>query len=163
MSANYFVRIQAGDQPMPDQKMNLYEFIKNVMYYKKTFIMILVMLNLMSVTNEYLGTSYMPGVVIAILILIFGLKILETPVPEELYTVPPGAVFPSLSQIEVPIKNVTDTDFCASKTIPLVNPTNQVLQMSVTNQPFNVLTKQKGGSIFKGGSKKTKLYNIQLV
>ena len=42
------------------------------------------MLNLMGVTNEYLGTSYLSGVIIACLILIFGLKILEINTPDDL-------------------------------------------------------------------------------
>ena len=124
----------------------------------------------MAVTNEYLGASYMPGVVIAILILIFGMKILETDVPEELYEVSQNAVFPSLSQEDVPLME-NNLNFCAPKIVSeTMSDEEQENRKGVTNQPYNVLkSNQAGGSGLKsksglkGGSKKPKLYNIQLV
>jgi hypothetical protein len=174
LSANYYVRMK--EQSDPPQKMNLFSFIKNVLYYKKTFIIILVMFNLMTVANEYLGSSYMPGVVIAILILIFGMKILVTDVPAELYAVT-NAVFPPLSQKSVSIID-TDINLC-SGTVPKIDiDALTASRVGVTGQPFNVLNlnqadnKMRGGTKFgtKGKSKfgtkfgtKLKMYNIQLV
>ena len=122
----------------------------------------------MTVTNEYLGSSYMPGVVIAILILIFGMKILVTEVPEELYMVT-NAVFPPLSQKNVDIV-FTDINLCSgtvSKTDVDAQAANQI---GVTGQPFNVLApnpnqngKMKGGGGKKMYIPKVKMYNIQLV
>lgn len=169
LSANYLVRRKDG-QTQPPQKMNLFDFIKNVLYYKKTLIIVLVMFNLMGVTNEYLGSSYMPGVVIAMLILIFGMKILETDVPEELYKVSQNAVFPSLSQEDVGLEEDA-LDFCAPKKVDPTVFEQQENRTGVTNQPYDVLKSvQTGGSGFKGKSgfkggsaKKVKMYNIQLV
>lgn len=170
LSAKYYVRMKE-QQPDPPQKMNLFSFIKNVLYYKKTFIIILVMFNLMTVTNEYLGSSYMPGVVIAILILIFGLKILVTEVPEELYAVT-NAVFPPLSQKNVDIVDTT-INLC-SGTVPKTDIDAQsASRIGVTGQPFNVLapnSNQQDDVNMKGGGRrkkiyipKVKMYNIQLV
>ena len=168
LSANYYVRMK--EQQDPPQKMNLFNFIKNVLYYKKTFLIILVMFNLISAANDYLGSSYMPGVVIAIIILIFGMKILVTDVPTELYDVAKNAVFPSLSQKDVPIVD-TSINLCDPSDLkPDVNAAN-ANKIGVTNQPYDVLNKasssQMGGSGFKGGrakkAPKVKMYNIQLV
>jgi hypothetical protein len=85
LGANYVVRDKTSKEiPKDAPKQNVFSFIKNTLYYKKTFLIILVMLNLMGVTNEFLGTSYLSGVIIACLILIFGLKILEINIPDDL-------------------------------------------------------------------------------
>ena len=169
LGANYYVRTK--DPQNPPQKMNLFNFIKNVIYYKKTFIIILAMFNLISAANEYLGSSYMPGVVIAIIILIFGMKILVTEVPEELFAVNSDAIFPSLSQKDLD-NSATEIDLC-SGTVPKTDVSAQAADgVGVTGQPYNVLAtpiSQTGGKM-KGGRgvkkmyiPKVKMYNIQLV
>ena len=167
LSANYYVRMK--EQSDPPQKMNLFNFIKNVFYYKKTFLIILVMLTMISTANQYLRSAYMPGVVMAILILIFGLKILVTDAPTELYDVAKNAVFPSLSQKEVPIINAVINLCSGTAQTPdiIASDTNRI---GVTGQSFNVLasapnTNQAGGKMKggKGGKPKVKMYNIQLV
>jgi aspartyl-tRNA synthetase len=98
------------------------------------------MFNLISAANDYLGSSYMPGVVIAIIILIFGMKILVTDVPTELYDVAKNAVFPSLSQKDVPIVD-TSINLCDPSDLkPDVNAAN-ANKIGVTNQPYDVLNK----------------------
>ena len=137
------------------------------------------MINLMGITNEYLGTSYLPGVIIAILILIFGLKILETNVPEELCLVVNNN-FPSLKQPEVDIdyvKTLTKVDMCDNKPTKIVSDPKAIV--TVTGyQGSNVLENKKPSTVptpsapplFKGGRSiavkgkpKTKLYNLKLV
>ena len=174
LTANYYIRMK--NQPQPPQKMGFYDFIKNVLYYKKTFIIILVMFNLMSATNEYLGVSYMPGVVIAILILIFGMNILGIDEPKQLFPVLPDAEFPSLS---LPVMKQFNNDYynpCDPKEADDTNatlPKNQISKL--TGEKINVLeVNGNGNNNFTGGSKKmfgsnakklpkVKLYNIQLV
>lgn len=58
-------------------------FIKDAVTYKKTLILLLIMFQLIRATNTYLGSSYLSGVIIAILILIFGLKIFTTSKPTD--------------------------------------------------------------------------------
>jgi hypothetical protein len=179
LSANYVVRDKKSNlSPKDAPKQNVFSFIKNTLYYKKTFLIILVMINLMGITNEYLGTSYLPGVIIAILILIFGLKILETNVPEELCLVVNNN-FPSLKQPEVDIdyvKTLTAVDMCDNKPTKIVSDPKAIV--TVTGyQGSNVLENKKpstapsappnplkgGRSIPVKGKPKTKLYNLKLV
>lgn len=115
LRANYVIRDNNDDKVSKEApKQNLFSFIKSTLYYKKTFLIILVMLNLMGVTNEYLGTSYLPGVIIAILILIFGLKILEVSVPEDLFKVT-NANFPPLIQPDVDLLTDHVVNMCSDK------------------------------------------------
>jgi len=169
LSATYVVRQKEPlANPADAPKQNLFSFIKNVLYYKKTFIIILVMLNLISSTNKYLGASYMPGVIIAILILIFGMNILATDDPSaSLFSV--MAEFPPLSQ--PPSEKGVPVDICFA--VPKEKPNREAGNKisNVTNQPVNVLKSLiRGGSkMFKGGNAKklvtpkVKMYNIQLV
>ena len=120
LGANYVVRDKTTKE-VPDDapKQNVFSFIKSTLYYKKTFLIILVMINLMGITNEYLGPSYLPGVIIAILILIFGLKILETVEPVDLCLVK-NPKFPSLNQPKVNLDKtalaaLTPVDMCSDK------------------------------------------------
>jgi hypothetical protein len=174
LSVNYITRNKSQKPGEPVQKMNLISFIKNVLYYKKTFIIILAMLKLMSSTNTYLGSTYMPGVIIAILVVIFYMKIL---VPDDasdyLYPVV-NTNFPTVEPSIVekggevktcaePVNNVIDTSSINSDV------------SKITGQPVNVLQEITGGitggrKSFKnmegGRSKKipkSKLYNIKLV
>jgi hypothetical protein len=166
LTADYYIRMK--NQPQPPQKMGIYDFIKNVLYYKKTFIIILVMFNLMSATNEYLGVSYMPGVVIAILILIFGMNILGIDEPKQLFPVLPDAEFPSLS---LPVmKPFNDDWYNPCNQNAKKNPNTPVIKNEIsklTGEKINVL-QVNGNNNFTGGSNakklpKVKLYNIQLV
>jgi len=164
LSANYIVRTKQNESPK--EQLNFISFIKNVMYYKKTFIIILVMFNLMAATNEYLGVSYLPGVIIAVLILVFGMNILDVSVPEELYKVTNvKASFPPLHQPVVKMEG--ETNNCVPIPIEKSNTedTTQSILSKLTNNPINVLN-QTGGKIYKGGRAKipkVKRYNIQLV
>ena len=169
LSATYVVRQKPPlANPADAPKLNLFSFIKNILYYKKTFIIILVMLNLMSSTNKYLGTSYMPGVIIAILILVFGMNILAVDDPSSLFSVL-KAEFPPLSQPPSEKGQPVNTCFPEVKQKPNNMAGNKI--SNVTNQPVNVLKSiTRGGSkIFKGGNAKkivipkVKMYNIQLV
>jgi hypothetical protein len=128
------------------------------------------MLNLISSTNKYLGASYMPGVIIAILILIFGMNILATDDPSaSLFSVNLKAEFPPLSQPLSEKGEPVDTCFAVPKEKPNREAGNKI--SNVTNQPVNVLKSLiRGGSkMFKGGNAKklvtpkVKMYNIQLV
>lgn len=120
LRANYVIRDNNNEKASKDApKQNLFSFIKSTLYYKKTFLIILVMLNLMGVTNEYLGTSYLPGVIIAILILIFGLKILEVNVPEDLFKVT-NANFPPLIQPDVDLLTDQLVNMCSDKPTKIV-------------------------------------------
>jgi hypothetical protein len=179
LGANYVVREKNSQEVPPNEvpKLNVFSFIKSALYYKKTFIIILVMLNLMVATNEYLGTSYLPGVIIALLILIFGLKILQTEVPEKLFPVV-NTNFPSLSQPKVDLEYPDKIEICKEEKN---YPDSKVKNEKTTTGfwTFNVLEKittkptasyEGGGKAFKNVSKstptlkpKTKKYNLKLV
>jgi hypothetical protein len=181
LSATYVVRQkEPSNNPKDAPKMNLMSFIKNVLYYKKTFIIILVMLNLMGATNEYLGVSYMPGVIIAILILIFGMNVLAIDEPKALFSVLPNVEVPSLRH--PPALKGAETNTCFP--VPDIKPADDAENRTgiMTGQPINVLkaTTIGGSKIFKGGrvknvflpkatmpkatkAPKVKMYNIQLV
>jgi hypothetical protein len=164
ISANYIVREKTASEP--NKPLNIIDFIKNAFYYKKTFILILTMINLLMSATTYLGSSYMPGVIIAILILIFGLKIL----------VPDGAensLYPVLNQDAFPKfdidKPFVDTDkspanLCDKNAEPIrdTNPSNAFTK--VTEKPVDVTKiqqQQQGGRKIK--MPKQKMYNIRLV
>jgi hypothetical protein len=175
LGANYVVRDKNfNGNPEHAQKLNVFSFIKSSLYYKKTFIIILVMLNLMGTTNEYLGTSYLPGVIIALLILIFGLKILDTNIPEYLFPVF-NSNFPTLSP---PFLNLDTTiesvEICKEeKKFPRDKPSiiktiTGFFTTSVLDNSRNQAQAQAGGGIRvpiiqKAPKPKTKIYNLKLV
>lgn len=179
LGANYIVREKNNNGIAPEDvpKLNVFSFIKSALYYKKTFIIILVMLNLMGATNEYLGTSYLPGVIIALLILIFGLKILQTDIPEKLYPVV-NTNFPPLSQPKVDLKNEKKTEICKEEE-DYPNLTKKIIKTITGFLTPNVLdtntakgnnSHQGGGKSFKNVPKPTptlkpkiKKYNLKLV
>jgi hypothetical protein len=181
LRANYVVRDNNRNKILKNApKQNLFSFIKSTLYYKKTFLIILVMLNLMGVTNEYLGTSYLPGVIIAILILIFGLKILEVNAPEDLFKVT-NSNFPALIQPDVDLlTDIPPVNMCNDK--PTKLPDVPTIITTVTGfTGSNVLQNVSASeSLSHGGSSnkkinvglqnqipktktKTKFYNLKLV
>ena len=179
LSVNYIVR-KKDKIDEPPQKMNLISFIKNVFYYKKTFIIILSVLKLMSSTNSYLGSSYMIGLIIAILILIFGLNILIPDDPDDSLFSVLNPNFPTLEQQEP--KSGNSINMCNNKvdTNKVVSNTNTNTNSSinisiVTKQPADVLEavipEKENKKIIGGGGKrkdsmtksKQKIYNLKLV
>jgi hypothetical protein len=170
LSVNYIVRKKDNKPDEPVQKMNLISFIKNVFYYKKTFIIILAMLKLMSSTNSYLGSSYMPGVIIAILILIFKLKILIPDDADDTLFSVLNTNFPPLDK-QVPKEGI-NINICNPDTNKVVASTDTPSIISiVTKQPSNVLEVASPGNKMMGGGKrnpvvtksKQKIYNLKLV
>ena len=132
------------------------------------------MLNLMATTNEYLGTSYLPGVIIALIILIFGLKVLEISPPEELYPVL-NSNFPPLTQPKlVPNSRLPEVNVCIDKPTPVSEPDKIIKTVTGFEGP-DVLQKNEfrgGGRALKNSviksvtnviKSKTKLYNLKLV
>jgi hypothetical protein len=177
LSVNYIVR-KKDKIDEPPQKMNLISFIKNVFYYKKTFIIILSVLKLMSSTNSYLGSSYMIGLIIAILILIFGLNILIPDDPDDSLFSVLNPNFPTLEQQEP--KSGNFIDICNSKVdtnkvVSNTNPKSSINISIVTKQPVDVLEavipEKENKKIIGGGGKrkdsmtksKQKIYNLKLV
>jgi hypothetical protein len=139
LTVNYTVRKKDNDtEDKTTQKMNLVSFIKNVFYYKKTFIIILTMIKLILSANSYLGSSYMLGLIIAILILIFGLKILiPSDADDSLFSVL-NDKFPPLDQ-QVPKKG-SPIDMCNKEANTDLNVNAGVSSISnITKQPSNVL------------------------
>ena len=169
LSVNYIVRKKDNKPDDPVQKMNLISFIKNVFYYKKTFIIILAMLKLMSSTNSYLGSSYMPGVIIAILILIIKLKILIPDDADDTLFSVLNTNFPPLDK-QVPKEGI-NIDICNPDTNKVVTNTTPSIISPVTKQPSNVLEVASSGNKMIGGGKrnpivpksKQKIYNLKLV
>ena len=171
LSASYYVR--EHNQSDPPKKLNLISFIKNILYYKKTFILILAMLKLMSSTNDYLGASYMPGVIIAILILIFGMNMLVSgDASIALFEVVKNAEFPPLK--EPPVEAGSIVDNCKKEKVIIKSQAEMSKIITITDKPANVLqdaTVQslKGGrnkqinNYLQTGGKRMKKYNIRLV
>jgi hypothetical protein len=171
LSVNYIVRQKDNKSDEPIQKMNLVSFIKNIFYYKKTFIIILAMIKLIFSANSYLGTSYMLGVIIAILILIFRMNILvPSDTDDSLFSVL-NDKFPPLDQ-QVPKKG-SSIDICnkdANKGTTNINIGTSI--NNITKQPLNVLKVIPSEPTKKmiGGKRETinikskqKLYNFKLV
>jgi hypothetical protein len=152
LGANYVVRDENySGEAEKAPKLNIFSFIKSALYYKKTFLIILVMINLMGVTNEYLGTSYLPGVIIALVILVFGLKVLETNIPIELFGVI-NPIFPPLSQPKVNLKTEQKVDICKEEDT-IINPIAGEIKKSVTGfEGSNVLQNTKIGTMAGGRS-----------
>ena len=139
LNVNYIVRKNDNKTDEPIQKMNLVSFIKNVFYYKKIFIIILTMINLILSANSYLGSSYTLGLIIAILILIFGMKLLiPNDVDDSLFSVL-NDKFPPLEQ-QVPQKG-SPVDMCNKEANNELNTTTNMDTgiSNVTKQPLNVL------------------------
>jgi hypothetical protein len=180
LGANYVVR-DKNYKGLPEDapKLNVFSFIKSALYYKKTFIIILVMLNLMGATNQYLGSSYLPGVIIALVILIFGLKILNIDRPENLFPVL-NSNFPPLSQPKVNLNNETPVKICNNKEENYSNFIPKITK-SITGywgpNVFETNTTKPSSSSYSGGGRaiknivsnvsnpkpKTKIYNLKLV
>ena len=137
------------------------------------------MLNLMATTNEYLGTSYLPGVIIALIILIFGLKVLEISPPEELYQVL-NLNFPPLTQPKLVPESkskLAPVNVCIDKPTPVSEPDKIIKTVTGFDGPDVLQTiKLKGGgralknpvtnvikSVTNVIKSKTKLYNLKLV
>jgi hypothetical protein len=172
LSVNYIVR-KKDKTDEPPQKMNLISFIKNVFYYKKTFIIILAMFKLMSSTSSYLGSSYMPGVIIAILILIIGLNILIPDDADDTLFSVLNTNFPALDQQEP--KAGGPIEMCNPDINKVSSDKKPSIDISiVTKQPADVLevttlqgepNKTIGGGKRKIGMTKSKqkLYNLKLV
>jgi len=181
LGANYVVRDKTTNK-VPDDapKQNVFSFIKSTLYYKKTFLIILVMINLMGITNEYLGPSYLPGVIIAILILIFGLKILETTEPADLCLVK-NPKFPSLNQPKVNLtkdflSSLTPVDMCSDKPTPYIDRSANVTtvtgylgsnvlenNMANNNMGSNITPLIGGAPGLQKTKLKRKIYNLKLV
>ena len=179
LSASYYVR--EHNQSDPPKKQNLISFIKNILYYKKTFILVLAMLKLMSSTNDYLGSSYMPGVTIAILILIFGMNILVSgDASVALFAVANKNVdFPPLK--EAPVEGGNFINNCEKEKVNIKSDVEISKIKTITNESANVLSTDTNNTSLKGGlkmqinkffqtggknqtgSKKEKKYNIRLV
>ena len=154
--ANYVVRKHEKEDP--PKQMNFISFVKNVMYYKKTFIIILVMFNLMAATNEYLGVTYLPGVIIAVLILIFSMNVLAVDEPLELFTASIKVDFPPLKHPIVKIDDGTGTpvkNCVADAVVKDINTDESGNKISMlTGQKINVLLSNdtkitSGGKNFK--------------
>jgi hypothetical protein len=147
-TVNYTVRKKDKDnEDESPQKMNLISFIKNVFYYKKTFIIILTMIKLILSANSYLGSSYTLGLIIAILILIFGMKLLiPNDVDDSLFSVL-NDKFPPLEQ-QVPQKG-SPVDMCNKEANKDLNITTNIDTgiSNITKQPINVLKMNLNKSI----------------
>ena len=155
LNVNYIVRKKDNKPNDPIQKMNLVSFIKNVFYYKKTFIIILTLIKLIMSANSYLGSSYMLGVIIAIFILIYRMNILiPSDIDDSLFSVLNDNL-PPLDQ-QVPEKG-SPIDMCDKEANKEANNININLDTgisNVTNQPLNVLKMNTNKSI---SSKPTEL------
>jgi len=176
LGANYVVRDKTSKEiPKDAPKQNVFSFIKNTLYYKKTFLIILVMLNLMGVTNEFLGTSYLSGVIIACLILIFGLKILEINIPDDLCEVT-NTNFPPLKQPKADLVTLYEAinmcDDTPTKVVTNSEPIISVTGYQGSNVLENIPVSRGGSGSFRGGNSfkskpspkpKTKIYNLKLV
>ena len=127
----------------------------------------------MGATNEYLGTSYLPGVIIALLILIFGLKILKTDIPEKLYPVL-NTNFPLLSQPQVNLDNKNPVKICEKEKNFTTSMRDRIKSITGFFGP-NVFDKNTTNT-YQGGGRtvkppvttnvpkpKTKIYNLKLV
>ncbi len=92
-------------------------FIKDVVTYKKTFILFLTIYKLITATNTYLGSSYVSGVIIALLILIFGLKIFDISKPTDDTTeiLLKKLSLPDLSKPPTSERGNEDPGFCKKK------------------------------------------------
>jgi hypothetical protein len=95
-------------------------FIKDVVTYKKTLILLLIIYKLINSTNTYLGSSYLSGVVIALLILIFGLKIFATnkPIDDTTEILLKKISLPNLSKQPISRKGDEDPGFCKKNEDP---------------------------------------------
>ena len=174
LSVNYIVRKKNNEQNEPNKSMNLYSFIKNIFYYKKTFIVILTMIKLILSANNYLGSSYMVGVIIAILILIFGINILSpSDADDSLYSVVDKAMVLPLDQQEP--KPGSPINMCNKEANIFTNTNPDTGTSNITNQPLDVLktiqtvSQNVSQNINMIGGKrkpllpKQKLYNLKLV
>jgi hypothetical protein len=91
--------------------------MKDTVTYKNTFILLLIMFQLIRATNSYLGSSYLSGVIIAILILIFGLKIFDTTKPTDDTTeiLLKKLSLPNLSKQPISERGNENPEFCKKK------------------------------------------------
>lgn len=71
---------------------NFASFLKNTFFYKKNLILLLSMLSLAYNASTYLGNNFLIGVIVAILVAVFGLGIFKQPIPAKFQFTPPTPV-----------------------------------------------------------------------
>jgi hypothetical protein len=156
LSAKYTLANMDKSSPEKNKLHNFVSFLKDVVTYKNSFILILIIYKLITNTSTYLGGSYVSGLVIGLIILIFGLKIFQTQKPMEDTTeiLLKTSSLPDLSKQPDVIPGQSVSDYCTKKTS--TDETNDVN----AEQYFS------GGKANSKALKtkiKTKHYNIKLV
>lgn len=155
LSAKYTLANMDKSSPEKNKLHNFVSFLKDVVTYKNSFILILIIYKLITNASTYLGGSYVSGLVIGLMILIFGLKIFQTQKPMEDTTeiLLKTMSLPDLSKQPDIIPGQQVSDYCAKK-----NSTDDVSDTNV-EQYFS-----GGKANTKAYAKmKTKRYNIKLV
>jgi len=153
LSAKYTLANMDKSSSDKNKLHNFFSFLKDVVTYKNSFILILTIYKLITNTSTYLGSSYVSGLVIGLFILIFGLKIFETQQPTEDTTeiLLKTPFLPDLSKQPDVIPGETILDYCTKKA------SNDDVSDVNAEQYFS------GGKAIKGTKMKTKRYNIKLV
>jgi hypothetical protein len=156
LSAKYTLANMDKSSPEKNKLHNFVSFLKDVVSYKNSFILLLIIYKLMTNTKTYLGSSYVYGLVIGLLILIFGLKIFETQKPTENTEILLKTVsIPDLSKQPVVIPGGSVNDYC-----------NNPERMDDNINDINAEQYFSGGKANTKTLKpkiKTKHYNIKLV
>ena len=143
-----------------DKTYDFTTFLKDVITYKKTFILALVIYKLISATNTYLGSSYLSGVSIALLILIFGLKIYVTAEPTNDATeiLLDKKTLPDLSKQPIATSGVEDPGFCKKK-----EDISDSIDETVNQNGGKKMKTIEKGKVNSNTNFKIKRYNVKLV
>jgi hypothetical protein len=158
LSATYKLANSDKVSPNSNTVHTFMSFMKDTVTYKNTFILLLIMFQLIRATNSYLGSSYLSGVIIAILILIFGLKIFDTTKPTDDTTeiLLKKLSLPNLSKQPISERGNENPEFCKKKEEQGENEGNEENVDQYFVGGMKTMTENKGKI-------RIKKYNVKLV
>jgi hypothetical protein len=159
LSAKYTLASMDKSSTEKNKLHNFFSFLKDVVTHKNSFILLLIIYNLMTNTKKYLGIPYVYGLVIGLLILIFGLKIFESKKPTEDTTeiLLKTTSLPDLSKQPDIIQGVPTLDYCNKKA-----STNDVIDINDVNAE-QYFSGGKANNTKSNSKMKIKQYNIKLI
>ena len=168
LSAKY--KLAQRDKAVNNKLYEFIDFLKDVVSYKETILLVVCIYKLITNTNTYLGSSYSAGISIALIILIFVFKIFEIQPPTSTTEIKmDDLTLPNLLPQPAITQGNPDVTFC-QKIDKISKEQASFLSFFGGSEPVPgtiVQTTNQNGQIVKGGGvkllKKIKHFNIKLV
>jgi hypothetical protein len=166
LSAKY--SLAQRDKQKNDKLYSFANFLKDIVTYKETILLVLCIYKLITNTNTYLGNSYSAGIFIALIILIFVFKIFVIPIPTDITEIKIDSLtLPEQLAQPVVTSGSQDSSFC-QKTDKIPPEYQKWFSYFGGNQQPNVIASDNkvGGGINSSEIKrlkKIKHFNVKLI